>query len=468
MRSLLVVFGLAAAQVYDLASEALPPSHSLHVVYSFYVFGVRHASDKRNRDAFVKLEKVRLTGDAPGITMLLVPHHIFWEKMSPTKFCCHEEDAAAGRCKLGSLMDADKMDYVYSLSDASQDEKKRIDQGGSYFLVLANCGDTTDVRVDGHVILKHTYGYLPGLDYAKLPFYRNLAIGYMVLAIWWMAQSGMWRMEIGQIHVCIVVVILISLFEAFLWWEFYSSWNRSGIRSRVWFMAAILATVFKSAVSYMLLLVASMGWGVNRPFLERSLVYRITGVGLVFTVFDTIRETVLSFRHSHSLGPPFVLLCLVPVSMLVAGIFVWVFASLADLMKNLAERKQNEKLRLITILWRVLCLTMAVGTVSLLYQMSTFHVPIAERWHTHWLLTDGGSHGLFFFVLTCIMYLWAPHKYSQQYAYSSAEDKAVEDEEMPEIDADAAEQPDSDDEYWTNVKVGNALGTGGPLVAKKA
>ena len=30
-----------------------------------------------------------------------------------------------------------------------------------------------------------------------------------------------------------------------------------------------------------------------------------------------------------------------------------------------------------------------VGTVSLLYQMSTFHVPIAERWHTHWLLTDG-------------------------------------------------------------------------------
>jgi hypothetical protein len=230
---------------------------------------------------------------------------------------------------------------------------------------------------------------------------------------------------------------------------------------------AILATVLKSAVSYMLLLVASLGWGVNRPYLERSLLMRIVGIGVVFVVFDTIRETVLSFRHSHSLGPPFVLLCLVPVSMLVAGIFVWVFASLADLMKNLAERKQADKLRLITILWRVLCLTMAVGTVSLLYQMSTFHVPIAERWHTHWLLTDGVSHGLFFFVLACIMYLWAPHKYSQKYAYSYTEDQGADDE-LPEVgQAPPDHGPDSDDEYWTNIKVGNALGSG-QLVAKTA
>ena len=32
------------------------------------------------------------------------------------------------------------------------------------------------------------------------------------------------------------------------------------------------------------------------------------------------------------------------------------------------------------------------------------------------MYTPQVSHGLFFFVLTCIMYLWAPHKYSQKYA----------------------------------------------------
>merc|ERR1719326_84756 len=115
-----------------------------------------------------------------------------------------------------------------------------------------------------------------------------------------MVQSAMWWTEIQQIHDCIVAVIVISLLEAALWWEFYSDWNRSGVRSRVYFLLAILATVLKSAVSYMLLLVASLGWGVNRPFLERSLVLRIGGIGVVFIVFDTIRETVLSFRHSHS------------------------------------------------------------------------------------------------------------------------------------------------------------------------
>jgi hypothetical protein len=450
---------LVAAQVYEFIDEALPPPRSLHVVYSFYVFGVRHPSDKRGRDAFVKVHKVALSNEVPGVSVILVPHETFWEAMSPQKFCCHEQDAAAGKCRLGGLYAESQLDYHYKLSASALEEKKRIDKGGAYFLAVANCGDSDGVRISGQVILKHTYGFLNGLEWAKLPFYGNLSLGYMGLAAWWTLQSATWWKQIGTIHVCIVVVIVISLLEAAFWWEFYSDWNRQGVYSRTFFFFAISATVLKSAVSYMLLLVASLGWGVTRPYLERELVLRVLGVGAVFVFFDAVREVMLSFRHSHSVPPFLVLVCLVPVSMLVAGIFVWVFASLASLMKALSERKQMEKLRSITALWRVLCASLAAGTISLLYQMSTFHVPIADRWHTHWLLTDGVSHGIFFLVLVCIMYLWAPHGNSEKYSYSAADDGDHKGADKDDEDIEPAphgDQPDSDDEYWTNIKVGSA------------
>merc|ERR1712129_350554 len=40
-------------------------------------------------------------------------------------------------------------------------------------------------------------------------------------------------------------------------------------------------------------------------------------------------------------------------------------------------------------------------------------------WRHQWLHTDGMGHGIFVFVLMAMMYLWAPHKYSQRFAYSA-------------------------------------------------
>jgi hypothetical protein len=453
------LLALGLGQVYEFLEEPLPPPRTLHVVYTFYLYGVKKPSDKRGRDAFFKVTHLKLSYEAPGVHLALMPHDKFWSQMSPQQFCCHEKDAAAGKCELHSLLAQDEIDFLYPLSTEFHDDRRNMDIGGAYFLVLTNCGDHSDATLSGKVMLKHTYGFLPGLDYAKLPFYHILSMGYIALAALWMVQSAMWWTEIGQIHICIVVVIFISLMEAFLWWQFYSDWNLHGVKANVWFILAIFATVLKSSVSYMLILVSCLGWGITKPYLERKVMARIITVGTVFMVFDTVREVALSFRHSHTLSAVFVLLCLLPVSVLVAGIFLWVFTSLSELMKSLAERKQAEKLRLFTCLWRVLVGALAIGTLSLGYQIMTTSVPIAQRWTTQWLLTDGVSHLLFLFVLMWIMYLWAPHKHSQRYAYSvldaafGAPDAAVSVSKDQEL---ADQQGDSDDEYWNNMKVGNS------------
>jgi len=213
----------------------------------------------------------------------------------------------------------------------------------------------------------------------------------------------------------------------------------------------------------MLVLVASLGWGVTRPFLDHQVIMKIQALSFFYIVLDFIRETVLSFRHSHSLSLAFVLLCLLPVSLLNGAIFYWVFTALSSLMDTLKERNQTNKLLLFQRLWKILLLALAVATLTLLFQIFNLSRSIATRWKYQWLLTDGISHGLFFFVLAAMMYLWAPHKYSQRYAYSQQiddtgdSDKEGNDTVIPatEIWADEDEDDGDDgDSFWASTRQG--------------
>jgi len=167
-----------------------------------------------------------------------------------------------------------------------------------------------------------------------MPFYGWLLLVYVGLALIWMGLSIKWRKELFNIQNCIAAVIILGALEAFLWYVFYTNWNRQGVRGKSVLILATLLTVVKSTFSYMLVLVASLGWGITRPFLDCPLVLKIQVLSFFYIVLGFIRETVLSYSHSHSLLLSFVLWCLLPVSLLDGAIFYWVFSALSSLRKN--------------------------------------------------------------------------------------------------------------------------------------
>merc|ERR1719171_2623335 len=61
-------------------------------------------------------------------------------------------------------------------------------------------------------------------------------------------------------------------------------------------------------------------------------------------------------------------------------------------------------------------------------QLGNYSRSIVKRWPRQWLFDDGVSHMLFLVLLASIMYLWAPHKYSQRYAYSKVGERWDEEE----------------------------------------
>eukprot|EP00438_Fugacium_kawagutii_P024241 Skav223102 [mRNA] locus=scaffold419:614755:623350:+ [translate_table: standard] len=338
---------------------------------------------------------------------------------------CHASPFHVDRLAHKAPGETDESVNLYSHTvkfDSSTDQQVPVHSTGVYILVFSNCGEFKNGEVSGSVIAKNSYGFLPGNEYHKMPFYGWLAIVYIAMAMVWMCLSLRYWRELFHIQYCITAVIFLGLVEAFLQWRFFMDWNETGVRGRFVFVLAILATVVKSIFSYMLVLVASLGWGVTRPYLDQPTILKVQALSGFYIILDFMRESALSFRHSHSLSIAFVLLCLLPVrfsvkeglrseevtspqlcievALLNGVIFYWIFTALSSLIEILAERKQQEKL----------------------FQLYDLSRSISQRWHYQWFFADGVSHILFCMVLAAIMILFAPQTNSQRFAYKQVEE----------------------------------------------
>jgi len=445
------VVNVAQAQIYHLVDMAVPTNRSLHTLYAFYIFSHEEAPERPLGQPFVKFHDLiakpgalalpanMVLQDYKGIQLSIMKYTDFWNLINPKKFCCTWEDEQNGKCEKkdqllvqkppgAKYQDVDVYSAAVGFGSAPlRDTKMSVRRTGVYILVFSNCGDFSDATVGGSIVVKNAYGFLPGNEYHKMPFYGWLLLVYVALAVVWMVLSLRWWKELFNVQNCITAVIFFGLVEAFLWYIFFNDWNSTGVRGKMLFILSILSSVVKSIFSYMLVLVAALGWGVTRPYLDRQVILKIQAVCFLYIVLDFIRESVLSFRHSHSLSLAFVLLCLLPVSLLNGGIFYWVFTALSSLMETLRDRRQFEKLALFQRLWKILIFALTVATVTLLFQIFNLSRSITTRWKYQWLFADGVSHVLFLVVLAAMMYLWAPHKYSQRFAYTQQVDTADHD-----------------------------------------
>jgi hypothetical protein len=366
-----------------------------------------------------------------GIQITVLRHSDVNAYIDLTKLCSDKFDVNMGRTpSTGMLLLRQEEKYSNKSGQAwqlsvpfhgnSTYTREAVDRTGIYMLLVSNCGDMKGVVINGRMKLHHAYGYLPGNEYPKMTFYGWLVLAYVGLTVVWAALSIRWWSQLFRIHGCISVVLLFGVGESVLWNVFYHDWNivgRQTDRGTILFVIALLFTVLKSTCSYMLVLVASLGWGVTKPQLANSTICKISVLCILYIGLAFTREVVLSFRHSHSIPAHLVLTVFAPISLLNAIIFCWIFTALGRLMETLKQEKQTEKFQLFLTLFAVLIAAIGVATLALMVEVYNLSRPPQAVWKHQWILTDAVSHLLFLLVLVAMMYLWAPHSESQRYAY---------------------------------------------------
>uniref|UniRef100_A0A8C4TK47 Zgc:162698 n=1 Tax=Erpetoichthys calabaricus TaxID=27687 RepID=A0A8C4TK47_ERPCA len=193
--------------------------------------------------------------------------------------------------------------------------------------------------------------------------------------------------------------------------------------------AEILSAV-KRTLARVLVIIASLGYGIVKPRLG-ALLHRVAGVGLLYLVFSVV-EGVLRVNSAQD---DLVLLAAIPLAVLDSALCWWI-SSLT--MKLLRLRRNVVKLSLYRHFTNTLIFAVIASIIFIIWTTKTFKFTQCQSdWQELWI-DDAFWRFLFSIVLLAIMFLWRPSANNQRYAFSALVDE-VSDEEKDQLMNEAFE-----------------------------
>lgn len=144
-------------------------------------------------------------------------------------------------------------------------------------------GETYDVSVE--ISIKGDHGYLSANDWPFLPFYGFMSLVYLCYAIGWLIVSAMQWKDLLRIQYWIAAVIFLGMIEKAVFYLDYSSINSTGVSQvKGAILFAELVSCLKRALSRMLVLIVSLGYGIVKPRLG-PLLQRVVLLGILYFIF---------------------------------------------------------------------------------------------------------------------------------------------------------------------------------------
>ena len=273
------------------------------------------------------------------------------------------------------------------------------------------------------VTFQNAYGELPAAQIAKLPFYGALTITYAVLGAFWAFLYVQNRSDILPVQNYITATIIFLIVEQLMTWGFYDYQNRHGnnLGNKVLMIVVSILNAGRNSLSFFLLLIVCMGYGVVKPSLGKTMIYvRFLAIGhFVFGVIYAIASLSVT---PDNVGP-LVLLVILPLAGTLTAFYVWTLNSLNMTMKDLIDRKQKTKAMMYKKLWW--CILGSIFVIFGFFFINSFTLAgsseanfVPEHWQTRWFVLDGWLNIVYLFDVAFIAYLWRPTANNRRFAMS--------------------------------------------------
>ncbi|XP_059370213.1 transmembrane protein 87A-like isoform X4 [Carassius carassius] len=279
-------------------------------------------------------------------------------------------------------------------------------------------------RIKLEVRMHGTYQYISASEWPLMIFYMVMCIIYVIMGVLWLALSACYWRDLLRIQFWIGGVIFLGMFEKAVYYAEFQSIRYDGhsVQGAVVF-AEVLSAV-KRTLARVLVIIASLGYGIVKPRLG-ALLHRVVGVGLLYLIFSII-EGVLRVNTAED---DLVLLAAIPLAVLDSTLCCHIFISLAQTMKLLRLRRNVIKLSLYRHFTNTLIFAVIASVIFILWTTKTFKLPKCQSdWRELWI-DDAFWRFLFSSILLVIMFLWRPSANNQRYAFSPLVDEISEEEE---------------------------------------
>ncbi|MED6119527.1 hypothetical protein PIB30_012718 [Stylosanthes scabra] len=355
--------------------------------------------------------------------------------------CCTADLAKIEGCKQGEILrrpSATNINWPIILDVRFKGKSKTtsldskgvtIKKTGMYNLFFVACDpNLKDMFMSGKTIWKNPDGYLPGRMAPLKKFYVFMTLAYVCLSIVWFLQYWRFWNDVLQLQHCVTAIIALGLFEMFLWYLDYVNFNNTGMRPVAVTTLVVTVGAIRKAISRLLILCVSMGYGVVRPTLG-GLTSKVLLLGFAYFLASELLNITEYVGTINDVSGRARLLLVLPDAFLDAFLILWIFTSLSRTLEQLQAKRSSVKLDIYRKFSNALAVTVISSVAWIGYEVYFKATdPFNERWQSAWIITAFWDI-LAFGLLCVICYLWAPSQSSQRYAYSEEVGEGLDDEE---------------------------------------
>ncbi|XP_069500406.1 transmembrane protein 87A-like isoform X2 [Ambystoma mexicanum] len=302
------------------------------------------------------------------------------------------------------------------------------DEGQFLFVVQISSSqlETQLGQVTLDVSMRHpVHQYTSASEWPLMVFYMVMVIVYVLYGLLWLVLLICYWRDILRIQYWIGGVILLGMLEKIVFYAEFQSIQTHGesVQGAVIF-AEILCSV-KRMLARVLVVIASLGYGIVKPRLG-VLLNRVLGVGMLYLLFSVIEGILRVKTASYTVAA---MSCEFALAFVDSCLVLWIFMSLVQTMKLLRLRRNLVKLSLYRHFTNTLIFAVIASVIFILWSSKTFRISSCQSdWHEAWL-NEAFWRFLFSILLLVIMFLWRPSANNQRYAFVPLIDEGSEEED---------------------------------------
>ncbi|XP_029026540.1 transmembrane protein 87A-like isoform X3 [Betta splendens] len=279
------------------------------------------------------------------------------------------------------------------------------------------------------ISMKGPYDYISASEWPLVLFYMMMCVLYVLMAVLWLVLLACYWRDLLRIQFWIGGVIFLGMLEKAVYYAEFQSIRYDGLSVHGAVVFAEVLSAVKRTLARVLVIIASLGYGIVKPRLG-ALLHRVVGAGLLYLVFSII-EGILRVNADRG-DMESLFLCDIVLAFIDSCVAWWIFVSLAQTMKLLRLRRNVVKLSLYTHFTNTLIFAVIASVIFIIWTTRTFRMSKCQSdWRELWI-DDAFWRFLFSTILLVIMFLWRPSANNQRYAFSPLVDEESEEEEEKE------------------------------------
>ncbi|KAI0222265.1 Transmembrane protein 87A [Lamellibrachia satsuma] len=286
-----------------------------------------------------------------------------------------------------------------------------------FLLSISPANKTNGFTASVHVEMRGRWGFLPAIDWPKLPYSGVMSFLYLMVGTAWLFIWALAQQHTHKIHVVIGLVAVSGAIAHTLLFVHLSNTGHSGYGIAALSWLSRTTGVCQDCLLDVLLMVVSTGYGITRPKLGRPIVGVIvalcccrfvTGLSL-----EVVRDEHLKIKYDHEDLYIVVKYVNTAITLVIGG---WIMVASLLTSVHLCTRKHSTKLMVFSVFMGA-CTLAFVAYLGMALMVMIWSRECQQDWQHAWLVPSFGEM-VNFVLLIVLMWLWRPVDQAHSYSFS--------------------------------------------------